>query len=162
MKKFIVAAALSLIGFAAQAGEARPAWVCALGFEGQARGVQILVGSFKSVAYGEIRCTDLIGGEYVQPVKVTIGAEPVALNLAIGTFDFVGGAAEISLFNNQPSDLLGNYLVVQGRAAFALGAGAFTAVRVNIPNIALNISVEVMRGLGAQVGINKMRIEAIN
>ncbi len=162
MKKFIVAAALSLIGFAAQAGEARPAWVCALGFEGEANGVQILVGHFSTVAYGQLACTDLMGGEYRQDVKITIGTEPIALNLAIGSFEFAGAAAEISLFNNHPTDLLGNYVVVQGRAAFALGAGAFTAVRVGLPNIAVNVSVEVMRGLGLQVGINQMRIEALN
>lgn len=169
MKKLFVIAALSLMGFSAQAthvlsddvSTARPMWLCALGFEGQAQGLQLLVGSFKSQAIGELRCTDVVGGEYVQPIKVTIGAEPVALNLAIGIFEFVGGAAEISLFNNHPSEIFGTYIVVQGRAAFALGAGTFTAVRADTPALAMNISVEVVRGIGLQVGINKMTIEAL-
>lgn len=161
MKKFVVMAVMMLAGFAAKADDARPVWACSMGFQGRGGGVQLLVGSFKSVAYGEIRCTDLIGGEYIQPVKITIGAEPVALNVGIGVFDFVGGAAQINLMNLQPNDLLGNYVVVQGRAAFALGAGVFTAVHSKFPSLALNISVELLSGLGIQAGVNWMRIEAI-
>lgn len=172
MKKLIVMTALSLFGFAAQAGEvstqpapaetARPLWACVIGFEGEAHGIQLLVGTFRSTAVGEIRCTDSLGGTYVRPVKITMNTRPVALSVGIGDFAFAGVTAQISLFNAHPDVLLGNYVVARGHAALIAGLGAFTAVKADLPQLALQVSMQLGAGWGAHVGVQRMTIEALN
>lgn len=171
MKKMFVMMALSLFAAAAhaespvvhpEADPARPLWACALAFEGEAYGIQVLVGTFRSVAVGEIRCTDSLGGRYVRPVRITMNTRPVALSLGIGEFSFAGVTGQISLFNAHPDVLLGRYYVARGHVALIAGAGAFTAVKADLPQLALQVSLQVGAGWGAHMGVQRMMIEALN
>lgn len=161
MKKFLVMAALSLMGLAAHATEARPLWVCGLHFEGEAQGVQLILGSFRTEAVGSIDCTDGVGGTYHRDVRVTMGNRFLSPAAGIGHFELAGASAEISLFNLHPDVLLGNYVVTQGQGALIGGVGAFTAVKVRPPQVAVQVSLQVMTGWGVHVGVHRMKIEAL-
>ena len=162
MKKFLMIATLSLLAFSAQANEGRAAWICGLNFHGESRGVQLLLGSFKTVATGELNCADGVGGVYKSPVRISMQSRFLAPTVGVGMFKMAGLATEISLLNSHPSVLFGNYLVAQGEVALVGGVGAFTAVRVSPPQIALNVSVQLLSGFGLEAGIQRMKIEPLN
>jgi hypothetical protein len=70
-----------------------------------------------------------------------------------------GQAVEFSLLNLQPEDVLGTYYVAQGQAAVAGGVGVITAAKVGLPQLAIQVSLQFARGLGVNLGLNKMHIE---
>lgn len=161
MKKIFVIVALGLIGMTANAGQRQPLWTCALHFHGVSKGAQIIVGKFKTVAKGEMDCIGLTGKTYHQDVKVTLGGDPVALNVGLGKFELCGAALNIHLFAGRPEHLFGDYLAANGQAAVLGGAGAFTAVRLAPPQLAMSVSIQLLHGLGIQAGINSMNISAL-
>ena len=166
MKHILLIAALLVGGAVAQAHthneDARPAWICGLAFEGESQGLQFILGSFRTEAYGELRCTDGLGGIYERDVRVTMGTKFLAPAIGIGQFKMAGVSAQISLLNAHPDVLLGNYVVAQGQAAFIGGVAAFTAVKVRPPQVAVQVSVQLLSGFGLHLGIHKMHIEALN
>lgn len=163
MKKILVMAALSLMGLVAQAqDDSRPVWVCGLAFEGQSKGVQILLGRFRTEATGELRCTDAIGGTYVRPIRISMRSSFLSPTVGIGQFAIHGVSGQISLFNQNPEVLFGHYLVARGQAALVGGVAAFTAVRVSPPEVAMQLSLQVVTGFGVHVGIERMLIEPLD
>ncbi|MFS4458710.1 hypothetical protein [Bdellovibrio sp. HCB2-146] len=173
MKKLALILAMSLMGAFAHANtdvqtlegdmnaESIGAWTCGVKFTGTSKGFKIIIGSFKTVAYGTLKCVGL-KRTYTQKVKVEIGHHWIGPTAGIGYFKLAGKALEISLLNADPSVILGKYLVAQGEAAIIGGVGAFTAVKVGLPQLALNVSLQLLKGFGVQVGIDKMRISAIH
>ncbi|KHD87582.1 MAG: hypothetical protein OM95_13385 [Bdellovibrio sp. ArHS] len=173
MKKLVMILALSCAGMFANAettalqpagGEshiAGGAWVCGLAFKGTSKGIKVIVGHFKTVAYGTLSCKG-VGQKYHQDVKIEIGHHWIGATAGIGYFKLAGVSSEISLFNSSPEVLLGKYAVAQGEAAIIGGVGAFTAVKVGLPQLAFNVSVQLLKGLGVQVGIDKLTISAID
>lgn len=137
------------------------AWVCGMKFRGTSGGVKVIVGKFSTVAYGTLRCVGL-GKIYTQKVKVTIGHHFISPTVGAGYFKVYGKAAEVSLLNASPDKLLGKYLVAQGEAAVIVGAGAFTAVKVGLPQLAVEVSLQFLKGFGAQVGIDGMKVQAVS
>ncbi|MNL39516.1 hypothetical protein D3C87_1618000 [compost metagenome] len=81
--------------------------------------------------------------------------------MGAGKFRVYGVAKEISLLNSSPEKLLGKYLVAQSEAAVIVGAGAFTAVKVGFPQLAVEVSLQFLKGFGAQVGIEGMKVQAV-
>lgn len=165
MKKLIVAA-LALVAVSAQAQmvetDARPALVCGLEFQGRSHGAQFIVGRFHTEATGTLKCTDLIGGVYERPVRIEMGTHFLAPAVGLGDFQIAGVSGEISLFNAQPEVLFGKYAIAQGQAALIGGVGSFTAVKIGAPQIALQVSVQLMEGLGLHLGFHEMTIEPLN
>lgn len=173
MKKLAVILALSFVGMFANAettqlqptgGDmhaAGGAWVCGLAFKGTSKGIKVIVGHFKTVAYGTLSCKG-VGQKYSQNVKIEIGHHWIGATAGIGYFKLAGVSSEISLFNSSPEVLLGKYAVAQGEAAIIGGVGAFTAVKVGLPQLAFNVSVQLLKGIGVQVGIDKLKISAID
>jgi hypothetical protein len=137
------------------------AWVCGMKFTGTSKGFKIIIGSFKTVAYGTLKCTSL-HKNYTQKIKIEIGHHWIGPTAGIGWFKLAGKAATFSLLNCDPSKVLGKYLVAQGEAAIIGGVGAFTAVKVGLPQLAVDISLQLLKGFGVQVGIDKMRISAVS
>jgi ABC-type glycerol-3-phosphate transport system substrate-binding protein len=173
MKKLLVAAALGVASFSVSqtalatapaselglAHQGQPAWICGLSFQGEAEGAQIIVGDFEAKAHGRIKCVGLNGEKYEQKVRVTIGSDPIEAAIAFGDFEFAGRSAEISLFNCAPKALFGSYLIAEGQAAFGIGAGAFVATKISPPEIAVQVSVQLLSGFGIDLGLYRMRIE---
>lgn len=164
--KTVLASVLFALGLStsAQAMEAPvynelPLWGCGLEFRGEAQGIQILVGSFRSEATGELHCQDRLGNTYNREVYITMQTEPLSPTIGFGSFEFVGGAANITLLNHHPRELFGEYIVAQGRAAVIGGAGAFTAFRVGRRDVSLQISTQLVSGFGVEAGITRMLIE---
>jgi hypothetical protein len=174
MKKLLLVLAVSMTGMFAHAEDmnmdmdangdvvhAESAWVCGLKFKGTSKGVQVIVGKFSTVAYGTLSCKG-IGGTYTRDVMVTMGGKCIGLTAGIGYFKIKGISSEISLFNADPNMLLGKYKTVNGEAAVIVGAGAFTAIKVGLPQLAFAVSVQLVGGFGAKVGIEKMMITEMN
>lgn len=174
MKKLILFLAIGLTGAFAQANTEMPSagdemnvsgnrlWGCGLTFKGTSKGVKLIVGHFKTVAYGTLKCKSIKGTHYSRDVSITIGHHWIGATAGVGYFKLVGASSEISLFNSSPEVILGKYLVAQGEAAIVGGVGAFTAVKVGLPQLAFNISLQLLHGLGVQVGIDKLTIAAID
>lgn len=179
MKRLAVILALSLCGIFAQAEtpEIQPssneviandvsvagrAWACGLAFRGTSRGFKVILGKFSTVAYGVLHCKGLNGTDYRQDVMITIGHHWLSPTVGIGYFKLAGHASEISLFNLSPESILGNYKVAQVDAAVIGGVGTFTAVKLGLPQLAFNVSLKLLFGLGVQVGIDKLSIVPLN
>ncbi|UOF01259.1 hypothetical protein [Bdellovibrio reynosensis] len=172
MKKLALILAFSFVGMFAHAdttdlqtnqdevSAAGRTWVCGLAFKGTSKGLKIIVGHFKTVAYGHLKCKGLLGKTYSQRVMVSIGHHWIGPTAGIGYFKMAGVSSEISLFNKHPEAILGKYLVAQGEAAIIGGVGAFTAVKVGVPQIAANVSLQLLKGFGVQVGIDGLHISA--
>lgn len=171
MKKLLSFALLALVGFASPAAFAldagaptplaieAPLWGCGLEFRGEGSGLQVLIGSFRSEAVGELHCQNRVGEVYHRQVALTMQTAPLSPTVGFGSFEFVGGAANITLLNHHPRELYGEYVVAQGRAAVIGGAGAFTAFRVGRRDISLQISTQLVRGFGVEAGISNLLIE---
>lgn len=174
MRKLILVLAVSLVGAFAQANtDVQPLdsdasimgnrlWACGMTFKGTSKGVKLIVGHFSTVAYGTLKCKSIKGTYYSQDVKLTIGHHWIGATAGVGYFKLAGASSEISLFNSSPDVILGKYLVAQGEAAIIGGVGAFTAVKAGLPQLAFNISLQLLHGLGVQVGIDKLYISAVN
>lgn len=158
MKKVILAIAMVLGVSQAHAFQA-PAWACSMGFKGTAKGVKILVGSYKFSGKGNLLCVSPTGQTADYPVTVTMNAAPLSPQISLGYMQLSGQAVEFSLFNLNPEDVLGTYYIAQGQAAVAGGVGVITAAKVGLPELALQISLQFARGLGVNLGLNKMHIE---
>lgn len=157
MKKVLLMIGLVLGVSQAQAFQA-PAWACSLNFTGTAKGLKVIVGDYKFSGKGNLLCVSPTGQTADYPVTVTMKAAPLSPQISFGYMQLTGQAVEFSLLNLNPEDILGTYYVAQGQAAIAGGVGVITAVKVGIPDLALQVSLQFARGLGVNLGLNKMTI----
>jgi hypothetical protein len=158
MKKALLVLAMVIGTSQAHAVQA-PAWACSMSFKGVARGIKILVGTYKFTGKGNLLCVSPTGQTADYPVNVTMHAAPLSPQISFGYMELFGQAVEFSLFNLQPEDVLGTYYVAQGQAAVAGGVGVITAAKVGLPQLAIQVSLQFARGLGVNLGLNKMKIE---
>jgi hypothetical protein len=165
MKKLLVtvfATFLMTLSVTTHASEnAFPAWICNLTFKGEAKGLQILIGAFSLKSIGVLTCVSPLEEVRTINVKIDMSSKVFAPRIGLGKFEIYGDAVQIALFNDEPEDLLGDYLVAQGQGSVIVGAGAVTAVHTHLPNLALTFSLQVLRGFGLNLGLTKMTIEAI-
>ena len=166
MKKlnFLLAAAALL--FSTQIAQAQnndqvqtPVYTCSLSFDVQGGGIRVFVGSFKLKGPGQITCVDFMGNTEVIPVKVSIGAAPLAFSIGIGRMHVLGFASGIGLAG-QPSDLLGHYLVGSVRGSLLVGAGADLALHAADRALTLNAAVQAVSGAGVSIGFDHLTISA--
>ena len=157
----IVAMTFVVIGSIATAATKieKSIWDCALTFKASGGGVQILVGHFSLSGPGEISCIDIAGNTEVLPVKVTITAAPVAANVAIGYFQMQGLATGIGVASG-PRALLGNYVTASAEGALILGGAINLSVKGGNEAITMDVGVGVTEGLGVQLGLNQLKIQA--
>lgn len=157
MKKVLLTIALVLGAAQAQAFTA-PAWMCKLDFAGTAKGIKVIVGSFKFDGQGDLDCISATGQTAHYPVTVLMDAAPLSPQIGFGKMKLNGMAADIALGSQNPEDILGNYYIAQGQAAILGGVGVITAVRADLPELALKVSLQFARGFGINLGLNKMVI----
>lgn len=158
MKKLFFALALLLGTNFAQAQEGK-LWACGMEFKGVAQGIQILVGDFKLKSTGKLTCDDGNGTTEVIPVRVTMGAAPFAPRIAFGAFEVYGASAQIQLANRNPRDLMGEYAVLQAQAAVVGGVGLVTGIHASDNDIAVQLSLQFLKGLGVNFGFTTLKIE---
>lgn len=156
----ILTTALLTAGVSAQAKEV-PAWLCNMNFSGTNKSVQIIVGKSEFKGKGTVSCVSVHRERVEFPIKVTMSSKPIAPRIGLGKMELYGQALQIAL-NDQPESLLGNYLVAEGRAAVIGGAGVIAAVRASDKNFSLNISLQLVKGFGVDLGFRKMKIELDN
>lgn len=161
MKKMILAIAMVLGASQAHAFTA-PAWACSLSFKGEAKGLKVIVGEYKFNGSGTLLCASPTGQHVDYPVNVTMGGALLSPQVSFGYMQLSGQSVEFSLLNLNPEDVLGTYYVAQGQAAVAGGVGVITAAKVGLPELAIQVSLQFARGLGVNLGLNKMHIELAN
>lgn len=137
----------------------KPLWDCALTFNASGGGVQILIGHFSLSGPGEISCIDIAGNTEVLPVKVTLAAATLAANVAVGYFKMQGLATGIGVAAG-PHALLGKYVTASAEGALILGGAVNLSVKGGAEAITMDIGVGVTEGLGIQLGLNQLKIEA--
>lgn len=157
MKKVLLTIAMVLGTASAQAYQA-PAWACNLSFKGEAHGFKILFGNYHYNGKGNLNCVNLTGQTVHYPVKVTMKAKPLSPQIAFGHMELFGQAAEIALFDSAPESILGSYLVAQAQGAVIGGVGIVTATRIDLPTLALKVSLQFAKGFGVNLGLNRMDI----
>lgn len=157
MKKFILAIAM-VLGVSQAQAHSVPAWVCSMGFRGASEGFKLIYGSYAFNGRGSLLCTSPGGKTVNYPVIITMNARKFSPQVSFGRMKLVGKAVEFALFERNPEDILGTYYIAQGQAAVIGGAGAITATKVGFPEIVLHVSLQFARGLGVNLGLNKMVI----
>lgn len=157
MKKALLTFAMVLGTASAQAYQA-PAWACNLYFKGEAHGFKVLFGKYEYEGKGDLNCISFSGEKAHYPVNVAMKAQPLSPQIAFGRMELTGQAAEISLFDTSPESILGSYLVGQAQGAIIGGVGIITATRIDLPTIALKVSLQFTKGFGVNLGLNKMDI----
>ncbi len=169
MKKIVLILVLSLLGAVAHSSEtgvvdakAGRVWACVMSFKGTSKGVQLIVGKFTTRAFGKLKCASVFGEEYSKRIRVDIASYKVGPTVGIGYFKIHGLSSEISLFNEHPEMILGNYATTHYEVAVGAGAGYFTAYKLGLPQFAYNVSVQLIGGIGAKVGMERMRISAVD
>jgi hypothetical protein len=163
MKKLLVLAlALSCgLGFthkAEAADKSAPAWVCQLGFKGQAKGFKLVLGKYRLHAAGNLNCVSIIGHTESYPVWLDIDANFFTPGIALGKYNVYGQSGQISLFNSEPSELFGRYMIAQGHATIVGGVGVLTAVKAGSPQLSLTLSLNVQKGFGFDATVNVLKI----
>ncbi len=158
MKSLLIAITLICSGVLAQAQSriSPTGWACSMGFSGQATGVKLILGYYRYNAKGNLNCISASNERVSLPITVTMHASPISANISLSKMEMKGIAANISLLNTYPEAILGNYAVLQGSVAFIGGVGAMTAVHAELPSVTLNLSLQLVKGFGFNLGINRM------
>ncbi len=142
-------------------GETGAGWLCGLTFEGTSKGVQFFIGSFQTQATGTLSCLNEQGRTVVRPIMITMTNRKLAPAIGAGYFEFKGVSGQISLLNADPEVLFGDYYIAQVQAAWALGASAMTATKLDTPQLAIQLAIQANQGVGLHLGLNKMTITAL-
>lgn len=159
MKSVLAAMAMVFgLGLTTQAKADIPAWACNMTFKGQASGLKVIVGKYKLEAKGSLRCISASGVTESYPITLKAKSHFIGPQVAFGKMAFVGTAANIALFTNNPKDLLGNYLLVQGQASVIRGVGVLAAAHTDIPALTVNLSLQFTKGFGVNLGLEKLNI----
>ncbi len=160
MKKMNLFAALMVLALGssfAKADVQEPLWNCAMTFEAEGGGIQLLVGHFELEGPGRIVCTDIAGNTEEIPVNVRLGGTPLALKFAVGKMKVAGLATGIGIAGS-PEALLGGYVVGGVQGAVGVGAGAQLALHAAERAITLNAAVQAVGGLGLNVGFDYFEV----
>ncbi|MEQ1723917.1 MAG: hypothetical protein ABL930_12135 [Pseudobdellovibrio sp.] len=155
--KTIVLMAILTSGAMAQADV--PAWVCALNFQGTSKSVQLIVGKSEFNGKGTVRCVSASNERVEYPIIVTMKTHPIAPKIGLGKMELYGEALQVAISNGTPEALLGDYVILEGRAAIVGGAGVIAAVRAADNNLSLSVSLQLVKGFGFDLGFRKMTIE---
>jgi hypothetical protein len=131
---------------------------CELAFTAKGGGAQIIVGHFKMKGTGTIKCFNSDGLVETLPVNVTLGGRPIGLRAAVGCLNVAGIATGVGITTSSEA-LYGRYLVAGGQAAVVVGAGAQAALHATKGSLTLNGSLQLLSGLGFNVGISSLKIE---
>lgn len=164
MKKILFLTLALAFGFGglgvseAKAESGAPLWVCQMGFKGTASGFKVLFGKYQFHGKGTLNCVSILGHTVSYPINLDMVAKPLSLGVAIGKYKMYGQALEISLFNCDPDELLGKYMIAQTHATIIGGVGAFTAVKLGNPQLALEVSLQFTKGFGLDLSLNQLRI----
>ncbi|MFM6928842.1 MAG: hypothetical protein ACKOX6_10290 [Bdellovibrio sp.] len=157
MKKVLLALAMVLGAGSAHAFTA-PAWSCNLNFKGEASGFKVILGNYQYNGKGTLSCMNPSGEVAEYPVTVKMKAKALSPQVAIGRMELTGQAAEIALFNTNPEAILGTYYVAQAQGSIIGGVGVITATRIDLPTLALKVSLQFAKGFGVNLGLNRMEI----
>jgi hypothetical protein len=157
MKSLLLTLALLVAG-SSQASASR-GWICGLAYKGEAKGVQVVFGNWKMEAAGTLKCEAADGEKRELPVLVKSRAKAIRAIVAAGKLKIYGASANIALLTHEPEDLLGNYYIAQAQAAIVGGVGVIAGTHANQHDLTLYLSVNVVKGAGFHVGVNKMTIE---
>ena len=149
---FIVMTGISAVSYASPVPV-----ICKLTFAASGSGAQALIGRFKMTGAGTISCLEANGKRSVLPVTVSAGGGPLGLRVALGNISIVGFVVGAGLIAS-PEALLGDYLVNEARGALGVGVGVQRGVRLSRRAIVLTGALEVTRGLGFTIGIDRIRV----
>jgi hypothetical protein len=161
MKKLLLAAALILGTVSANAASktSDQAWNCSFGFSGTSTGLKVLVGFYHFNGKGSLQCVSDQGETANYPVTIRMNALPISPAISLGVMKMNARALDFRLVGHNPQEIFGTYSLLQGQVAIVGGAGVVTAIHDSEPRFALKLALQFARGLGVNLGLNKMHIE---
>ncbi|MBK7962043.1 MAG: hypothetical protein IPK04_13085 [Bdellovibrionales bacterium] len=135
-------------------------WNCNLTWQAQGGGLQIIVGMFKLKGTGTAVCSNATGEIRELPFNVTMGGQPLSPSVSIGVMK-VNAGATIYGVEGQPESLFGKYATLGGQLALIGGVGAGVATEfLDDRDHKLSVNMELVRGLGASVGVRVLKLES--
>ena len=66
--------------------------------------------------------------------------------------------AEIALLTTNPEAIRCTFYVAQAQGSVIEGVGLITATRIDLPTLALKVSLQFAKGFGVNLGLNRMEI----
>lgn len=160
MKKILIAIVLlGATGAFASSGIQKPVYTCTLTFSAGGGGVQLILGRYVLKGSGVLSCVDAAMNTGTWPVKVTIGSS-LAPNFAAGVAKVKAASANFTV--GSPDQVFGNYMIVGGGVALVVGAQAQFGIRGTKNGLAMNLTGGLESGVGAQFGLQRLKIERAN
>lgn len=137
-------------------------WSCQLQFEAKGRGLQVIIGKFKMTGPGMMSCENAAGARKEIPVKVTMGGKFFQPQIAAGWLTVKGIAKGIGI-SDAPESLLGTYYLANAQVAVIGGLGASAGFDVERnDNLSFNVNLQVTKGFGIALGVERFELEAAN
>lgn len=158
LKNVLVLTSGLLISLSLNAKEL-PYWGCQLTFKADSAGKKIIVGEYKLEGEGKIVCKNRNKDVKNLDVVVSMTSDKIAPVIALGKYSITGKTGMIHLFEEEPTDLFGNYQAYQSGVAAKLGVHSIVARHEDWKNVSLMISVMRTKGMGLVNGLTKLTIE---
>jgi hypothetical protein len=143
----------------APAAPTNPLYSCDLNFQAVGEGMKVIAGEYTLEGEGVITCAGQSGLTEEMPVRITMNAAPISLNVAIGQIEVEGNASNVALYTLTPEALIGEYGITQANLAIGAGFGMLTGTKLDASDVVLPMSMKLIKGLGFDFGITSMTIE---
>ncbi len=132
-------------------------YVCGMTFKVSGKSASIILGYTYLKGEGELSCYDVITGAK-QKIATKVKIKGPAVGLSYQSVEISAKVAGIGL-SRGPESLLGRYLAVRESVAVGVGVGLTKSLRVAKDAFVLNLSVQGVKGIGAQIDILSLDIQ---
>lgn len=155
----MIAIAALVTGAISNTAEAHSLYACGLKFMAHGSDVQFLIGHEEISGHGKVVCRSSKGKKVEMPVKITISAPFIFPRVAFEPHVCMRGVATGVGLITDPAQILGQYLVVDARAAVGVGASVSASLHGYNNGLSLNMSLAAVEGLGIAAGASILTVE---
>lgn len=132
-------------------------YVCGMTFKVSGRSASLVFGYTNLKGQGQLSCYDILTGE-TEIIPTTVTLRGPAVGISYQTVEISAKVAGIGIRRN-PESLLGRYLTVRESAAVGVGVGVSKSLRVAKDAVVIDLSVQGIKGIGAQIDILSLDIQ---
>lgn len=135
-------------------------YICGLNFEASGKSASLVLGYTHLKGDGVLSCYDILTGA-TQQIELTVTLKGPAVGVNYQTAQVSAKVLGLRL-SRAPESLLGSYAAIRGSAAIGVGVGATTSLRIAKDDVSINLSLQGVKGLGAQIDFLSVELEAKN
>lgn len=133
-------------------------YVCGMTFKASGKSASIILGFTYLKGEGELSCYDILTG-VTQKIPISVKLRGPAVGLSYQSVEVSAKIAGVGI-SRGPESLLGRYLAVRESAALGIGVGVTKSLRVAKDAVVVNLSVQGVKGIGAQIDILSVDVQA--